>query len=273
VGGAGGGWRHVAVARPYDGLAASWDTAASLVYEPLGVSLVQAAPMGLAGKLVLDLGSGTGAVARALAVNGARVVVADCSFDMVLHGHERGWKAIAADALALPFRDGSFDAALAGFLLNHRTPSGALVEMARVVRAGGAVVASTWAVERSDPVKDAIADVIASWGWRPPAWYQTMKAEVEPISGDPDRLMNAARQAGLVDVYAAVVAEDLGLLDPASVVAYRLAMPQIAPWVTRLGEPTYSELDRQLCIAVAPHLAEWRPSVIHLTARVPVHPR
>ena len=263
----------MAVARPYDGLAAAWGTDAARVYEPLALSLVRASPIPLAGARILDLGSGTGAVAQALAGEGGRVVLVDSSFDMVIHGYERGWTAIAADAVALPLRDSAFDGATAGFLLNHVPPAMALIEMARVVRTGGAVVASTWASVSSDPVKAAIGDVLCSWRWRPPAWYETLKAEVEPISGDPQRLAVAAAQAGLVDVEVRVVNEDLGLRDPGAVVAYRLAMPHIAPWVTRLGEHAESELIRQLCIAVAPHVPGWRPSVIHLTARVPAHPR
>lgn len=263
----------MAVARPYDGLAAAWCTDAARVYEPLALSLIGASPIPLAGKWILDLGSGTGAVAQALAGGGGRVVVADCSFDMVIHANERGWMAIAADALALPVRDSAFDAVTAGFLLNHVPPAMALIEMARVVRTGGVVVASTWASAPSDPVKAAITDVLRSWRWRPPAWYKAIKAEVEPISGDPQRLTGAAARAGLVDVEVRVVNEDIGLGDPGAVVAYRLAMPQIAPWVSRLGEPAESELIRQLCMAVAPHVPGWRPSVIHLTARVPAHPR
>ncbi len=273
MGGPGGGRRRVAVTRPYDGLARVWDMAAGLVYKPLASSLVQASPVTLAGKLVLDLGSGTGTVAQALAARRARVVVADCSVGMVVHGHERGWMAIAADALALPVRNGSFDAVMAGFLLNHLPPAVALGEMSRVVRAGGAVVASSWASVRSDPVKAAIAEELGSRGWRPPVWYETMKAEVEPISGDPHRLRSAAEQAGLVNVHTTVVEADLGALDPAAVVAYRLAMPQIAPWVAGLSVPATSQLVRQACTAVSPYVPGWRPSVIHLTARVGPHPR
>ncbi len=274
VGGVGSSWRHVAVARPYNGLASAWGTDASVVYEPLAVSLVHASPIDLAEKLVLDLGSGTGTVAQALVANGARVVVADCSLGMVLQGQrQRGWTASVADALALPFRDGCFDAVIAGFLLNHVAPALALIEISRSIGPGGVVVASAWASTPSDPVKQAIGDVLDSWGWRPPAWYETMKAEVQPISGDPRSLGNAADQAGLIDVHATAVAEDLGLRDPAIVVAYRLAMPQIAPWVARLGEPAVSELVRELCVAVVPHVPRWRPSVIQLTARVPAQPR
>jgi len=263
----------MAVARPYDDMAVAWDSSVALVYRPLASSLVQASPVPLGGKLVLDLGSGTGPVAQALAARGARVVVADCSLAMIVHGYERGRMAIAADALELPVRDHCFDAVTAGFLLNHLPPTSALAEMARIVRAGGAVIASTWASVRSDPVKAAIADVLRSWGWRPPAWYASMKAAVEPISGDPQRLTDAAEEIGLVHVHASVVEAELDDLDPPAVVAYRLALPQIAPWVAGLGEPATSQLVRQACSAVFPHAPGWRPSLIHLTARVPAHRR
>jgi SAM-dependent methyltransferase len=263
----------VAVTRPYDGLAGTWDSAVGRVYGPLASSLVQASPVTLAGKLVLDLGSGTGAVAKALATRDARVVVADSSVGMVVQGYERGWMAMAADALALPVQDCCFDAVMAGFLLNHLPPSVALGEMARVLRAGGTVVASTWASVRSDPVKAAIAAVLSSRGWRPPPWYETLKAQVEPLSGHPHRLKNAAQEAGLVDVHVAVVEADLGALDPGVVVAYRLAMPHIAPWVAGLSAPAAAQLVQQACNAVSPHVPGWRPSVIQLTARVPAHPR
>jgi ubiquinone/menaquinone biosynthesis C-methylase UbiE len=135
-----------------------------VVYEALAVSLVHAAPIDLAEKLVLDLGSGTGTVVQALVANGARVVVADCSLGMVLHGSQRGWTASVADALALPFRDGCFDAVIAGLLLNHVAPAVALTEMARAIGPGGVVVASTWASTPSDPVKQPIGDVLDSKG-------------------------------------------------------------------------------------------------------------
>jgi ubiquinone/menaquinone biosynthesis C-methylase UbiE len=176
VGGVGSSWCHVAVARPYDDLAAAWGADASPLYEPLAVSLVHGSPIDLAGKLVLDLGSGTGTVAQALVANGAELVVADCSLGMVLHGRQRGWTASVVDALALPFRDGCFDAVIAGFLLNHVAPALALTEMARAVGHGGVVVASTRASTPSDPVKQGMGDVLDSWGWRPPAWYETMRA-------------------------------------------------------------------------------------------------
>lgn len=159
----------MAVTTAYDGLAPEWDAAAGLVYRPLARSLVAASPVALAGCLVLDVGSGTGAVAQAAAARGARVVAVDRSTEMVSYGSAQGWPAVVADVLALPLRDGVCDAAAAGFLLNHLPPAAALAELARVVRPGGVVLASTWAGGQRDAAKAAIDAVVAAWGWVPPA--------------------------------------------------------------------------------------------------------
>jgi len=168
------------------------------VYRPLARALVAASPVALGGRLVLDVGSGTGAVAEAAAASGARVVVADRTVSMVAYQGTERWPAVAADALRLPFVDGAFDATLAGFLLNHLAPAPALAELARVVRPGGAVLASTWAAERPDPVKTAIDAVITAWGWVAPAWYQAMKTEVEPklLRAGADRVVNPQQLGG-----------------------------------------------------------------------------
>ena len=252
----------------YDGLAHGWDTAAGLVYRPLARSLVAASPVALAGRLVLDIGSGTGAVAQAAVARRARVVAADRSVEMVSYASRRGWPTIAADALALPMRDGVFDAAVAGFLLNHLPPVPALAELARVVRPGGVVLASTWAREHTDPVKAAIDSVLARCGWIPPAWYQAMKTQ----AGNPERLTAIARQAGLVEVRAWVHREELGVLDPHAVVGYRLAMPHIAPWVSNLDAVARAELIGQALVAVQAHGQGWRPAAILLTARLRQQP-
>src|SRR5205085_6330443 len=88
------------------------------MYEPLARSLVAAAPVPLAGSLVLDLGAGTGVAGRAaLAIGARRVVGADLSEGMLRHG--RGETPVLADAVALPFRDCRFDAVPAACCLKH----------------------------------------------------------------------------------------------------------------------------------------------------------
>jgi len=229
---------------------------------------VEASPVSLSGRLVLDVGSGTGAIAEAAVACGARVVAADRTFCMVAYQGTHCWPGVAADALALPFPDRAFDAALAGFLLNHLDPAQALTELARIVRPGGTVLASTWAVGKPDPVKSAIDSVITSWGWVPPDWYIALKKEVEPISGSPTRLAAAAIQAGLVAVSVSGRDEDLGVRQPGSVIAYRLGMPHIAPWVAKLDVSRRAQVTRQALAAASPHIDGWRPAVIILTSRV-----
>ncbi len=102
------------------------------------------------GAKVLDVGCGTGALAAALVEQGAaRVVGIDASADFVAEAAARlgGGRASFAvgDALALDFPDGSFDAAVSGLCLNFtKDPSGAVREMARVVRPKGLVALYVW---------------------------------------------------------------------------------------------------------------------------------
>ena len=146
-------------------------------------------------------------------------------------------------------------------------PAAALREMGRVVRPGGVVLASTWAGGASDLVKTTIDGVLARWGWMPPSWYRTMKSEVEPISGDPARLVSAAEEAGLVDVTATSRREDIGVSDPQIAVAYRLALPHVAPWVSRLDPGGRAELRRDAIAALEPLSDPWHPSIILLAGR------
>jgi len=87
-----------------------------------------------AGGDVLDLGCGPGLHAKAARAMGLRYVGIDIDGD----GPD-----LLADAHALPFRDGSFDAVLAYAVLEHLyNPWLALSEIARVLRPGGVWVGS-----------------------------------------------------------------------------------------------------------------------------------
>src|ERR1700693_860634 len=102
----------------YDGAADDWAAGPGPMYAPLARALVAAAPVPLAGRLVLDLGAGVGVAGRAALAAGARRGVAgDLSAAMLRRGD--GGRPVAADAVALPFRDGSFDLVVAAFCLNH----------------------------------------------------------------------------------------------------------------------------------------------------------
>ncbi len=103
------------------------------------------------GEKVLDLAAGTAVSTVELAKDGAWCVAADFSLGMLRAGARRDVPKAAADALHLPFADGSFDAVTISFgLRNVNDTVAGLREMARVTRPGGRLVVCefstpTWA--------------------------------------------------------------------------------------------------------------------------------
>jgi demethylmenaquinone methyltransferase / 2-methoxy-6-polyprenyl-1,4-benzoquinol methylase len=94
------------------------------------------------GETVLDIASGTGVLAAALAERGARTLAADFSQPMLAAGAGRrdrpllSW--VAADARRLPLGEASVDAVTMAFgLRNLPDAKAGLVELARVTRPGG----------------------------------------------------------------------------------------------------------------------------------------
>lgn len=95
------------------------------------------------GQRILDLAAGTGTSSRPFADAGALVVPADLSEGMLVVGKQRqpDLAFVNADALALPFADGAFDAVTISYgLRNVEDTLAALAEMRRVTRPGGRVV-------------------------------------------------------------------------------------------------------------------------------------
>jgi SAM-dependent methyltransferase len=252
----------------YDGVADKWESSAGPVYAPLGQVLVASCPIPLEGKTVLDVGCGTGAIARSAVALGAWVAGADRSLSMLQGVHGEVFPRVGADILSLPFGDGAFDVAIAGFVINHVPPVSGLTELARVVGNGGAVLASAWERSVADPVKASIERVLRSHGWVPPEWWQLIQTTVEPITGSPTRLARAARGAGLHDVCAEVVRPSIGVSDVDVVVAYRLSLPHIGPWFTGLPSETKALVVGGAREAAQPLMEDWRPGMVVLTGLV-----
>lgn len=94
-------------------------------------------------KRILDLGCGTGMFLEELSSRAEFVVGVDASPGMlrVAKGRAREAALVRADADALPFADGSFDAVVSVTLLqNLPSPSTTVREVARVLRLGGVAV-------------------------------------------------------------------------------------------------------------------------------------
>jgi demethylmenaquinone methyltransferase/2-methoxy-6-polyprenyl-1,4-benzoquinol methylase len=95
------------------------------------------------GDTVLDIAAGTGTSSEPFADAGVHVVPADFSLGMLRVGNQRrpDLAFTAADALALPFADNSFDAVTMSFgLRNVVGTSEALAEFLRVTKPGGTLV-------------------------------------------------------------------------------------------------------------------------------------
>jgi len=114
------------------------------------------------GHRALDVCAGTGDLAFDLARRGANVVAADFCEEMVARGKSKAGRRgvpvsfVVADALALPFANGTFDAVTIAFgLRNLVDPEAGLREMARVLRRGGRLVVLEFAQPRGWLLKRA----------------------------------------------------------------------------------------------------------------------
>lgn len=109
------------------------------------------------GERILDLAAGTGTSSRPFADAGAFVVPADLSAGMLTVGKQRQPQLafVNADALALPFADGVFDAVTISFgLRNVEDVPGALAELHRVTRPGGRIVVCEFSTPTWKPFRD-----------------------------------------------------------------------------------------------------------------------
>lgn len=223
-----------AIGDAYDRSAEAWRLGPARLYDVLADVLLEHAPGPVAGAAVLDAGAGTGAAGDAAWIRGAaRVVGVDLAPAMLVPG------GIVADLRRLPFRDRSFDLAVAAFSLGHVEPAAGLGEMHRVAPA---LLASAFEAGWTHPAKAVVERVLVERGHRPPAWYQSFKDGTERLVGDPDRLSALATDAGFGRVAVERVEVATGLADPAGMVAWRLGMAHHAPFVAGLGPAARAEV-------------------------------
>ncbi|MDQ0679426.1 SAM-dependent methyltransferase [Arthrobacter pascens] len=115
---------------------------------------------------LLDVGSGTGALARAAAACGFNVEGVDRELSMVDLSTRRipGVRFGVGALPALPYLDGIFDAVTANFVINHvARPAASVAELARVCAPGGTVAITIWPAGPS-PLYDLWSDVTACAG-------------------------------------------------------------------------------------------------------------
>jgi SAM-dependent methyltransferase len=142
-----------------------------LIFEPYATDLARRLKARLPAR-VLEIAAGTGVVTRAMATALACPIIAtDLNPAMIEHAKSVGtsrpveWR--AADAMALPFADGEFDAVACQFgAMFFPDKAKAFAEVRRVLRPGGLFLFNVWdRIEESDfasAVLGALAEVFPS---------------------------------------------------------------------------------------------------------------
>jgi demethylmenaquinone methyltransferase / 2-methoxy-6-polyprenyl-1,4-benzoquinol methylase len=175
------------------------------------VSRVQAAP----GDTVLDVATGTGAVAmELLARKGCAVVGLDQSPEMLAEARRRlpeDVRLVEGEADELPFPDASFDALTFTYLFRYvGDPGATLHELARVVRPGGTIAGLEFGVPPNSVTRLLwrlyvraglpLAGRLISPGWREVGDFLGPSIEELWRSLPLDRLLELWAAAGIEDV-------------------------------------------------------------------------
>jgi len=167
-----------------------------------------------AGARILDVGCGRGSLLAPLAQRHSLFGV-DFSPAMLARARERGYRVFQADALALPFESGQFEAVVCAEVVQVvDDPARLLAELARVCRAGGCVMVST--LNRRSMLRKA---------------YRAIQSRIRP---GPFRLPIRSRSpTELVKAAPAALLESAGVawvLSPSRQVVFTAALDgQVAP--------------------------------------------
>jgi len=254
----------------YAGAQDRWAAGASLVYGPIADALVDLCPHDLAGRVVLDIGAGTGVAGVALAGRGAHQLAVDLSYDMLAWNRAARPPAAVADVRFLPLAGGAVDDCVAAFVLNHLVdPAAGFAELIRVTRPGGAVLACVYSNASRSEDRDRVDAVARAEGWVVPDWYLELKAGATPVLGSAERVDGAARDAGLVDAVVDERSIDVGVTTPEQLVEYRFGQAHYSAWLDQIGEARAAIVRSKAADAIRPMASPYRPIDVFLATRTP----
>jgi SAM-dependent methyltransferase len=155
--------RHNALAEGYIGFFAP---VTALAIAPL-LDAVEAR----GGMKLLDVPTGSGALAAEATRRGATVIGVDIASAMIAEARKRhpGIDFQVADVEHLPVPDGVLDAVVCAFGLGHFPyPEASLAECLRALKAGGRIAFSWWDTSDKQRIQGLIRDAAAEVGARPP---------------------------------------------------------------------------------------------------------
>lgn len=176
-----------------------------LIFEPYAEDMARRAAAYFPGS-VLEIAAGTGAVTRALAPKlaaGARYVVTDLNQPMLDYAASRQpagghleWR--QADAMALPFSDGSFDLACCQFgAMFFPDRPAAYREARRVLKPEGRFLLSVWDRIEENVFADDVTNALAGMFPDDPPRFL---ARTPHGYHDRDRIRRDLEEAGFIDI-------------------------------------------------------------------------
>ncbi len=174
----------------------------SPVVQPMGERLVAAMPLAKT-MTILDIGTGSGALLPTIrAAAPAALVVGIDRADGMLHlaqSESPATPLAIMDAAQLGLRASAFDAALLAFVLFHLPdPVRGLSEVARVLRPGGVIGATTWGANQLLPGSAIWVEELDAHGAETSALPDAVQQHA--LMDTPDKVRELMEAAGLLPV-------------------------------------------------------------------------
>lgn len=121
------------------------------------------------GRLLVDVGTGTGIAALAAKVRGADVVGIDESAKMLGEAQRRLPTLVRARGQQLPLRTAVADIVIGNCVVNHLPdPAAGVAELARALRPGGRLALTAWDLAGGNQATGVVGRAITDAGVRPP---------------------------------------------------------------------------------------------------------
>lgn len=262
----------------YDDTAAHYPGAIEPAFGPLARLLAEEARL-RPGERVLDVGTGSGLVARYAAERSRFVVGMDFSGKMLHAARQQGAaNLIRGNMHRLSFAAECFDVCLAGFAFNSTDPRQTMREAWRILKPGGRLVFTEWGLR--DPLSDLVSDTMIEYMVEHPPPALEAQREALNIALPWDALENGddvtglLRETGFDPVELAIISPQIKMESATVFIQYKLAWPPRRAELAAMPDEV-----QRLCISELQEALEsqvtktgrliWQPNIICVHAWKP----